>query len=77
MLNTVTLDQVIDTALQLPPEQREMLVEILRNRQVEERRQEIAAEAHKSIAAFREGKLKAQSAEEAIADLHQALEDAE
>lgn len=68
-MNTVTLDQAIDTALQLPPEQREMLVDILRNRQIEARRQEIAAEARKSIAAFRKGKLKAQSAEEAIADL--------
>ena len=77
MLNTVTLDQAIDTALQLPPEQRQMLVDILRNRQIEARRQEIAAEARKSIAAFREGKLNPQSAEEAIADLHQALEDAE
>lgn len=49
----------------------------LRNRRIEARRQEIAADARRSIAAFREGKLKAQSAEEAIADLHQALEDAE
>jgi hypothetical protein len=63
--------------LQLPPEQRERLVDILRNRQLEARRQEIAADARKSIAAFREGKLKAHSAEEAIAELHQALEDAE
>ena len=77
MLNTITLDQAIDTALQLPPEQREMLVEILRNRQIEARRQEIAADARKSIVAFREGKLKAQSVDEVIAELHRALEDAE
>ena len=77
MLNTITLDQAIDTILQLPPEQREMLVDILRNRQIEERRQEIAADARQSIAAFREGKLKVQSADEVIAELHQALEDAE
>ena len=54
-----------------------MLNDILRNRQIEARRQEIAAEARKSIAAFREGKLKVQSAEDAIAHLHQSLEDAE
>ena len=47
------------------------------NRRINARRQEIAAEARRSIAAFHEGKLKAQSAEEAIADLHQALENAE
>lgn len=76
MLNTVTLDQAIDTVLQLPFEQREMLVDILRNRQIEARRQEIAADARKSITAFREGKLKAQSVEDIIADLHRYLEDA-
>jgi hypothetical protein len=76
-LNAVTLDQVIDTALQLPPEQQDMLVEILQKRRIETRRQEIAADARKSTAAFRKGKLKAQSAEEVIADLHKGLEDAE
>lgn len=77
MLNTVTLDQAIDTALQLPLEQREMLVDILRNRQIEARRQEIATEARQSTIAFRAGNLKAQSAEDAIAELHLAFEDAE
>jgi hypothetical protein len=77
MLNTVTLDQAIDTALQLPTEQQEMLVDILRSRQIEMRRQEIAADARASIAAFRAGKLKAYSAEELIAELHQSLEGAE
>jgi hypothetical protein len=74
MLSTITLDQAIDTALQLPPEQQEMLVEILRNRQIEARRLEIATDARKSVAEFQEGRLKAQSAEEIIAALHQALE---
>ncbi|NUQ37769.1 MAG: hypothetical protein HUU23_08225 [Caldilineales bacterium] len=77
MLDTVTLDHAIDTALQLPAEQQEMLVDILRSRQIEARRQEIAADARASIAAFRAGKLKAYSAEELIAELHQSLEDAE
>jgi hypothetical protein len=77
MSNTITLDQVIDTALQLPPEQREMLIEILRNRQIEARRQEIATDAQQSIALFHAGKLKVKSAEEVITDLHQTLADAE
>ena len=76
-MTTVTLDQAIDTVLQLPPEQREMLVDILRRRQIEARRQEIATEARSSIALFRQGKLKAQSAEGVIADLHEAFGDAE
>ncbi len=77
MLNSVTLDQAIDTALQLPPEQRDMLVDILRSRRIEARRQEIATEARQSIAAFREGILKARPVEEVLMDLHQALADAE
>jgi len=77
MLNSVTLDQAIDTALQLPTEQQEMLVGILRSRQIEARRQEIAADAGVSITAFRAGKLKAYSAEDLIAELHETLEDAE
>ncbi|MBN1314006.1 MAG: hypothetical protein JXA42_01000 [Anaerolineales bacterium] len=75
MYNTITLDQAIDTALQLSPEQQEMLVDILRNRHIEARRNEIANDAKKSMALFREGKLKAQSAEEILSELHHALED--
>ncbi len=77
MLDTVTLDQALETALQLPPEQREMLVAILRHRQVEARRQEMAADAAESLAAWRAGKLRSQSAEDAIAELHADLEDDE
>lgn len=77
MLNRVTLDQAVDIALQLPPEQQDMLVEILRKRRTEARRQEIAADARKSMAAFQKGKLKAQSADEVVAELHQMLEDDE
>lgn len=77
MTKPVTLDEAIDTVLQLPPEQQEMLMEILSKRRSEAWRQELAAEAEIYKAAFREGKLKAQTAEEVIADLHRALEDAE
>lgn len=77
MLNTITLDQAIDVALQLPSEQREMLIDILRSRQIESRREEIASDARESMNAFRAGKLKAQSAEEAVVELHRALEDTE
>lgn len=76
-MGTITLDQAIDTAMQLPPAQREMLVDILRSRQIEARRQEIAADARDSIAAYRAGELRSQSAEYVIADLRRALEDPE
>ena len=70
---TASLDQALDVVMQLPTEQQEMLLEILRRRQVESRRQEIATDAQASLAEYRTGRLPAQSAEEAIADLHKAL----
>lgn len=73
-MKAITLDQAIDTALQLPPEQQEMLVDILRRRQIESRRAEIARDARKSLKDARAGKLKAQSAQDVIADLHRALD---
>ncbi len=44
-----TLDQAIDTVLELPPQQQEMLLEIIYRRQVEARRQAIAHDAHQSL----------------------------
>jgi hypothetical protein len=73
-MNVVTLDQVVDTAMRLPPEQRDMLLEILRGRHIEARRREIAQDAQESLAAFRAGKLKRQSAEAVIEELRQTLE---
>jgi hypothetical protein len=76
-VGTVTLDQAIDTAMQLSPAQREMLVDILRSRQIEARREEIAAAARESIAEYRAGALEARSADESIAELRRSLEDPE
>jgi len=74
---TVTLDQAIDTAMQLPPAQQDMLLEVLRSRRIEARRAEIADDARESIAAYRAGQLEAQPAEAVIAELRRALEDSE
>jgi len=76
-VGTVTLDQAIDTAMQLPPAQREMLVDILRSRQIEARREEVAAAARESIAEYRAGTLEARSADEIIAELRRSLENPE
>jgi hypothetical protein len=72
-MTTVTLDQVIDSAMQLPPDQHEMLVSILQKRQIEARRHEIAQDAQKSLTAYRMKKLKAQPAEEVIRELRAML----
>lgn len=72
-----TLDQVLETALQLPYEQQEMLIKILQNRHYQNRRAEIAADAQQSLADFHAGKLQPQSAQSVIAELRQSLNDVE
>ena len=74
MKNSVTLDDAIDTASRLPKDQQQMLIEILRNRQFDARRQEIAEDAQQTVALFRQGKLVPQSAQNVIAELHEELE---
>jgi hypothetical protein len=70
-----TLDQVLDTALNLPREQQEMLITILQNRHYESRRATIAEEAQASLADFRAGKFQPQTAESLILALRQSLQD--
>jgi len=67
------LDRVLDAAMELPLEQQEMLVQILTNRIIESRRDEIASDAAVSIAEFHAGRLKVQTASEAILDLREYL----
>jgi len=66
----VTLDQAIDTVLALPPQQQEMLVEIVYRRQVEARRQAIARDAQDSLKAYRAGQFQPQPLQEILAQLH-------
>ncbi len=73
----VTLDNVLESVMQLPEEQQEMMLEIVEHRHIEARRQEIAQDAHESLALFREEKLRPQTAEEAIQELRRFLEEEE
>jgi hypothetical protein len=68
-----TLNEVLDAVMGLPVEQQEMLVHIVRQRTIENRREEIAQAAEVSIAEFRSGKLKIQTAVEVISDLRLLL----
>ncbi|MEG5163299.1 hypothetical protein QUB37_23210 [Microcoleus sp. AT3-A2] len=72
-----TLDQVLENALQLSYEQQEMLIKILQNRHRESVRAEIAADAQQTLADFRTGKFRQQSAEDVIATLRQSLDEPE
>ncbi len=71
----ITLDLAIDTVTQLPWEQQEMLIDILRQRRVEKRRHEIARDAREAKDAFRQGKLKPQAFPEILAELQRCLEE--
>lgn len=69
----VTLDKALDTVMQLPPDQQEMLVEIVRKRHIEKRRQEMASAAQLSIEAVKEGHLTPQPLADIIDELRQSL----
>ncbi len=74
-METMTLDQAIDAVMQLPPEQQDMLIDIVQHRRAENRRKEIARNARDAIAAFRSGELKPQAAPDVIAEFRQSLEE--
>ncbi len=67
------LDKVLDAAMTLPLEQQEILVQILKKRIIESRRDEIVSDAAASIAEFQAGRLKVQTAAETIQELREYL----
>jgi len=66
----ITLDETLDSIMKLDSSSREMLLEILQKRQVEERRAEIEKNAKEAKAAFKAGKLKSVTAKDAISILN-------
>lgn len=69
----VTLEEAILTVNQLPLEQREMLLEIVKNQMIEARRDEIAQDAKETLKAFHSGKLKSQPLKDIISELQASL----
>ena len=67
------LNKVLETAMRLDFYSREMLLEILQKRQIEDRRKEIAKNAKSAKATFRKGKIKSGSANDAIKLLNDLL----
>lgn len=53
---TTPFQQALDLLEQLPPADREALIEIIRQRLLEERRQEIAVNAEATLRALHEGR---------------------
>lgn len=75
VMKTMTFDQTLSCVEKLPPDEQEMLAELLRKRRIEAWRNETAAEARKAARAYRSRKLKAESADAIIAALRSALEE--
>jgi hypothetical protein len=66
----MTIDQALTDIMQLDYTSRQMLLEILQKRQIEECRNEIAENAEQAIKDLHAGNFTAMSAEEAIKHLH-------
>ncbi len=73
----VTLDYALEVVMQLPSQQKQTLLDLLWRRQIEERRDEIAANARQAIRTFESGELRAEPVEELLARLHASVEEAE
>jgi len=69
----ITLEQALITVNQLPVEQREMLIEIIKNQMIESYREEIAQNAKEAREAFQRGELKPQPLEDIINELKAKL----
>jgi len=68
-----TLDKALDCAMELDFEAREMLIDILRKRQIEQGRERLAREAEETMAEYHTGMYKSMTAKEGIAELHKLL----
>ena len=73
----ITFESALDAVSQLSIDQQEMLIDILKKRNAEVRRRQILEECREGLTEYRAGVLKAQTAEEAIADLRIYLESSE
>jgi hypothetical protein len=71
------LDQVLEEVMELSLEQQEILVHVIKNRIKQSRREQIALDAKISLAEFESGKLKIQTASEAIEQLREYMNNPE
>jgi hypothetical protein len=65
-----TFEKTLDELMSYDFSTRELIINILQKRQIEERRNEIAKNIKVSASDYKKGKLKAQSAKDALATLN-------
>ena len=73
----ISFENALELVSQLPREQQEMLIEIVKKRCVEVRRQEFLRECQEGLTEYRTGNLQPMTVEDAIAELDRYLEDSE
>ena len=73
----MTLNFAIETVMQLPHPQQEMLLEIIQRRHIEQRRKEMAQDAQTTLAAFRLGEFSPQPVQAIVGELRVALHEPE
>ena len=66
----VTINQTLDAIMQLDVSSREMLLEILQKRQIDERRRAIARNGKQARVAYKSGKILPATAENVIRSLN-------
>jgi hypothetical protein len=71
----ISLDQALNAVMQLPQDQQETLIDIVRHRHIEQRRDEIAQDAQRSIEEFQAGRYQPMAIEQVLADLRASLEE--
>ncbi len=67
-----TIDQTLDTIMQMDISSREMLLEILQKRMIEERRREMAINGKKAKADYKSGKILPSTAADIILTLNKS-----
>ena len=75
-MSALTFDQVLTYAETLSAEEQEILADLLKKRRIEAWREETASYAKEAVTAYRNGKLKGQSAGEVISSLRSGLKKA-
>lgn len=69
MSDSISLQKVIEYVEVLSTEEQDLLVELIQKRRIENRREEIARNARKTLAAFKAGNVKRGNLEQLKADL--------
>ena len=72
-----TFEEILEQVSELPLDRQELLIEIIKRRMADKRRQVLAAESHAALEEFKTNQLKAMSAPEAITELRSFLDSSE